>query len=146
MMETYIVDTNLVFSAILNPKNPIGQFILSAHQNNVKLYAPDFLTIELERYIPKLLELSKIEEKEVRRITSLIFSKISFIADNIIPFECYKNAVPFVRDVDMDDLVFVALTNYLDETLWTGDLKLYKALKSKGYEKVVSFEEIKEKF
>jgi predicted nucleic acid-binding protein len=42
----------------------------------------------------------------------------------------------------MDDLVFVALNEYLDKVLWTGDMKLYKGLKKKGYKKVVTFREI----
>jgi predicted nucleic acid-binding protein len=56
--------------------------------------------------------------------------------------EYYKNAVPFVRDVDMDDLVFVALTDFLDEKLWTGDMRLYRELISKGYTRAVTFQEI----
>ncbi|GJM35619.1 MAG: hypothetical protein DHS20C18_46200 [Saprospiraceae bacterium] len=43
----------------------------------------------------------------------------------------------------MDDLPFVALTEYLDELLWTGDNQLYNGLKKKGYKKVVNFEFIK---
>lgn len=54
-------------------------------------------------------------------------------------------SIRYVRDVDMDDLVFVALNEYLDSTLlWTGDEELYKALESKGYSKVVNFDKIKE--
>ena len=106
-MEIYIIDTNLIFSAVLRSENPIGQFILSAHQNNIEFYAPEYLNIELERYIPKLIEISEMDEKEVRRIINLLYAKITFIADHLIPFEFYQKAVPLVRDVDMDDLVFV---------------------------------------
>ena len=141
-MDIYIIDTNLVFSAILNIEHSIGQFILSAHNDNIEFYAPGFLHVELERYIPKLVELSKMEEGEIRRIIALLYSKINFIADHLIPFEFYQKAVPYVREVDMDDLVFVALNDFLHERLWTGDLKLYKELKSKGYDRVVTFEDI----
>ncbi len=48
-----------------------------------------------------------MDEKEVRRIINLLYAKITFIADHLIPFEFYQKAVPLVRDVDMDDLVFV---------------------------------------
>lgn len=44
----------------------------------------------------------------------------------------------------MDDLVFVALSDFLNVPLWTGDLKLYRELRAKGYNRVVVFQEIKE--
>lgn len=116
---------------------------MTSNSNAVQFYAPDFLRVEIERYIPKLVKLSKGEEKIIRRVLTLIYSQVTFISDAQIPFEYYKNAVPYVRDVDMDDLVFVALTDFLEETLWTGDMKLYRGLKSKGYTNVVSFQEIK---
>jgi len=47
----------------------------------------------------------------------------------------------------MDDLVFVALNEYLDSALlWTGDKELYEALERKGYKKVVDFDSIKAMF
>jgi predicted nucleic acid-binding protein len=142
-MKVYITDTNVIFSAVLNIKSGIGQFIMSANQNNVKFYAPDFLRFELENYIPKLVKISGLKTEEIRRIITLLYVQIVFISDELIPFEFYKNALPFVRDVDMDDLVFVALSDYLEETLWTGDLKLYNGLVAKGYTKVVTFQEIR---
>lgn len=142
-MKIYIVDSNVIFSSVLNPESEIGRFIMTSNSNAVQFYAPDFLRVEIERYIPKLVKLSKGEEKIIRRVLTLIYSQVTFISDAQIPFEYYKNAVPYVRDVDMDDLVFVALTDFLEETLWTGDMKLYRGLKSKGYTNVVSFQEIK---
>ena len=143
-MKVYIVDSNVIFSSILNPESEIGRFIMSSKDSIVRFYAPEFLQVEIERYIPKLVKLSDKEEKIVRRIVTLIYSQVTFISDAQIPFAYYRKAVPFVRDVDMDDLVFVALTDFLDETLWTGDMKLYRELKSKGHKKVVTFQEIKE--
>jgi predicted nucleic acid-binding protein len=142
-MKIYITDTNVIFSAVLNVNSGIGQFIMSANQNNVKFYAPDYLRFELENYIPKIVKISSLKIEEVRRLITLLYAQIIFISDELIPFEYYKNALPFVRDVDMDDLVFVALTDYLEETLWTGDLKLYNELIAKGYTRIVTFNEIK---
>jgi predicted nucleic acid-binding protein len=141
-MNVFIVDSNVVFSAILNIENKMGQFIMSSDTKRIAFYAPDYLRIEIERYVPKIISLSQMEEKEVRRIMNLLYAKITFIADSLIPFEFYSKALPFIRDIDMDDLVFVALNEYLDEVLWTGDMKLYNGLKKKGYNKVVTFSDI----
>jgi predicted nucleic acid-binding protein len=70
------------------------------------------------------------------------YKYIEFIEDAAIPFEEYIKAMRIVRDVDPDDVHFIALTNYLDRVLWTGDVKLYNGLKAKGYEKVVMFKDI----
>lgn len=71
-MKVYIVDSNVVFSSILNTASEIGRFIMSSSNNSVKFYAPEFLRMEIEKYIPKLIELSGIEEKVIRRIIMLI--------------------------------------------------------------------------
>jgi predicted nucleic acid-binding protein len=51
-----------------------------------------------------------------------------------------------VRDIDPDDVTFVALTNYMDEILWTGDTKLYNGLKKLGYKKVVNFNDLQKRY
>ncbi|MEM1216312.1 MAG: PIN domain-containing protein, partial [Bacteroidota bacterium] len=132
--------------AVLNPKSDIGNFILSSDASEIELYTPDFLRIEMERHLPKLVQLSGSTEQTIRKIMTLVYAQLIFISDAQIPFEYYKNAVPFVRDVDMDDLVFVALNDLMEETLWTGDMKLYRELKAKGYERVVTFQEIRKVF
>ena len=48
-----------------------------------------------------------------------------------------------IRNIDPDDVTFVALANYMDEKLWTGDAKLYQGLRTLGYENVVNFEDLR---
>ncbi len=143
-MKIFVVDTNVLWSTVYNAKSPIGQFVLAVEPSSLKLYAPEFLKVEIERHFPKILALSNQPEMEVREVLSLAYQKIEFVEDRIIPFEHYARAAPLVRDVDPNDLVFVALTEFLDAFLWTGDVKLLQGLRAKGYSKVVSFEEVKE--
>nr|WP_154640166.1 PIN domain-containing protein [Lewinella sp. W8] len=83
-------------------------------------------------------------ETDVRTVLNLAYKKLEFVSDDQIPFEFYRKSVQYVRGIDMDDLVFVALTEYLDELLWTGDQQLIKGLRSRGFQKVVDFTEVKE--
>lgn len=96
-----------------------------------------------EKYFPKIVEAAKSTEEDVRISLNYLYDKINFISDDQIPFEFYYKALPFVREVDLDDLVFVALNEYLEELFWTGDMQLYDGLTSKGYKKVVNFSDIK---
>jgi len=47
-----------------------------------------------------------------------------------------------VRDIDKNDIQFVALTEYLSGQLWTGDKKLLNGLIAKGYKNCITTEEL----
>ena len=142
-MDVYIIDSNVIFSAILNINSGIGQFILKTKEKNITLYAPSYLKVEIERHFDKIISRSKLSEEEVRLSLGLIYSRLSFISDSLIPFEEYVKAMRLVRDIDPDDVTFLALANYMDKVLWTGDSKLYKGLKNKGFERVVNFSDLR---
>ena len=143
-MKIYVLDSNIIFSTALNPASAIGQFVMSVNEQDVEFYAPEYLKEEIEKYIPRIVQLSRQSESKVREIVQLAYTKINFIADAQIPVEYYMKAAPLVRDIDPDDLVFVALNEYLDELLWTGDMQLYRGLLQKGYTKVITFQEIQQ--
>lgn len=145
-MDIYIIDSNVIFSAVLNINSGIGQFILKTKDIGVSLYAPSYLKGEIEKHFQKILAISNLSEKEVRLALEMVYTQVSFIADSLISFEEFVKAMRLVRDIDPDDVTFVALTQYMDETLWTGDTKLYKGLKKKGFKKVVNFDDLKKKY
>lgn len=95
---------------------------------------------------PDLLRAGRLSDAEVVYARDHIYNFITFIDDDVIPFEEYIKAMRIVRDIDPDDVNFVALNNYLNKVLWTGDLKLYRGLKEKGYDKVVIFEDLKKMY
>ena len=47
-MKIYIIDTNLLFSAIIKPESPFNYFFRSALPDDVELFAPSKLLLELE--------------------------------------------------------------------------------------------------
>lgn len=145
-MKIFIVDSNIIFSTAFNQHSRIGQFILSANERDIEFYAPTYLKSEIEKYIPKIVENSNQTEEDVRETIQLAYTKINFIADAQIPIKFYMKAAPLVQDIDPNDLIFVALNEYLDEMFWTGDTELYEGLRAKGYTKVVNFQDIKRMF
>lgn len=122
-----VIDTNIVFSAILNPNSNIGDLLLN-FQNKVSFYAPEFLLVEIEKYTSKIEKISNQTPEEIEVIKSLVLSKITFISEELIFEENWKKAYNLTIDVDENDTPFVALALQLNAKLWSGDKKLNKGL------------------
>ena len=66
---------------------------------------------------------------QIEQSIEQVFSCIKFISEEIIPFEVWQKALRLVRDVDIDDIAFVALSEYEGVKLWTGDKELITGLR-----------------
>ena len=122
-----IVDSNIVFSAILNSQSTVGDILLNS-QNQLEFYTCGSLIEEIEEHKSRILEKTSYTETEFREITFLIYQQITFL----IPFDIWKKAAELVRDVDMDDIAFVALSIFLDIKIWTRDRQLQIGSEVKG--------------
>lgn len=142
-MNRFVVDTNVIWSLAYRPNSSIGQFIMASDPQALTLYAPDYLRLELARHFDQIVSLSAQSQAEVAAVLDLAYGKLTFISDRQIPLSCYLTAAPLVRDIDMDDIVFVALAEYIQCPLWSGDKKLLLGLRSKGYANVVDFPQVK---
>lgn len=136
-----IVDTNVIISAILNPSGKIGELLMYA-QKEFRFYAPYLVKEEIKRHKAKLIELSQMHSDDFDDVRDLIFECITFISEEQIPFEYWQNALPFVREVDIDDIVFVALSDYINAKLWTGDKKLLSGIYKKGFQRGLSTDDV----
>jgi predicted nucleic acid-binding protein len=136
-----VIDTNIVFSAILNPNSNIGDLLLN-FQNKVSFYAPEFLLVEIEKYTSKIEKISNQTPEEIEVIKSLVLSKITFISEELIFEENWKKAYNLTIDVDENDTPFVALALQLNAKLWSGDKKLNKGLLLKQSPVIYSTQEL----
>jgi predicted nucleic acid-binding protein len=107
------------------------------------IFLPNLLKEEIKRHRTKIIELSKgLDESAFEDIRDEIFSCIRFISEEQIPYEFWHEAIPIVREVDMDDIAFVVLSEYLDARLWTGDKKLLVGLESRGFHRIITTEDL----
>jgi len=128
-----IVDTNIVFSAIINSKSNIGDLLLNSF-DHLEFISVSFLQTEIENHKKKLSRISKMSVSEIDKSKELLFSRIKFIPESDIAIKHWSKATQIVRDVDMDDIAFVALSISLENTpLWTGDKKLINHLSEIGF-------------
>lgn len=136
-----VVDSNLVFSAMLNPQSSIGDIILNS-QETFSFHGCEYLKEEISEHRSKILKISRYSESEYDELLMLIYSRISFEVESNIPFEIWLKAAELVRDVDMDDIAHVALCLYLDIKLWTGDKNLIQGLTQKGFKYLITTPEM----
>ncbi len=136
-----ILDTNIIFSALLNTSSTIGEIIFDS-ENVFEFYSCNYMRLEIEKHWDKLKKISKLTDKELQESLFRLFTKIHFINEEQISEKIWVKAETLTRDIDVDDTDFVALAYYLKGVLWSGDKELYNGLKNKGFKKVVSTQEL----
>ena len=136
-----VVDTNIVFSAVLNSTSKIANIILQP-KSKLNFYATSKIRNELAEHWTKLKQISKLSETDLHSTSGLIFSKISFINVQLIPKSILLKAQALTETIDIDDTEFVALTEHIRGKLWSGDKKLIRGLKQAGWNKIISTEDI----
>lgn len=137
------VDSNIVFSAILNPKSSIGQILINGSKY-FDFYSVNYLKEEILNHTQKILKITGYSNDTFDEIYDLIFSKIRFVDDVLLSESSLKKAYKLTTDIDEDDTLFVALNNHLKSLLWTGDKILINGLRDKGYLRTISTSELHE--
>lgn len=136
-----VVDSNIVFSAMLNPESSIGDIILNS-QDTFSFYACEYLREEIMGHKDKIIKLTGYNEREYSEVLLLVYKQVDFFSESTIPFEFWQKAADLVRDIDMDDITFVALSLFLDIKLWTGDKLLIGGLSKKGFKNIITTQEM----
>ena len=137
-----VVDTNIVFSTLLNPRSTIGEILMSI-QDDFIFFAPELLKDELKRYAPKIAAYSKLDQNNLSYIETLILSTINFVPEELISDQSWGQAITLMKDIDEDDTPFVALGIELGAKLWTGDKILSKGLAKKGVDLTITTADLK---
>jgi len=136
-----VVDANLVFSCILRSDGAIGDLLLrSSHL--FELYAPDFLELELKKHRRKLLMISKLDEDALDVALSLVLDRLTFVNETLISKASWRDAEKLLSTVDQFDIPYLALALEFDCMLWTGDQRVFKGLRKRGFMNVVDTSEL----
>ncbi|RRB04377.1 PIN domain-containing protein [Larkinella rosea] len=140
-MRKIIVDTNIIFSCLLNTQGTIGDLIFNSH-DLFEFYSSDYMRFEIRKHWTKIKKISKLTDLQLDTSYDKLLAKLTFINEELIPKDIWKNAENLVADIDEDDIDFVALTKYLKGSLWTGDKILYSGLKAKRFRTVYDTTEL----
>lgn len=131
-MKKVIVDTNILFSALLGKSKNLREAILS--EKELTFYSCKFIFVELFKYKEKIRAKSSLDEDEILELLHTLLSKIKIFNEESITNESLKKAYNLCKDIDEKDTPFVAVTIELSGLLWTNDKKLKDGLRAKGFD------------
>ena len=132
-----VVDTNIVFSAIINDKGKIGELLLNKPAG-ITFLSPIFLLDELQKHAEKILKITKYNKDEFEQIKSFVLRNIEFIDSSKIDAQNHATSYNLLKDIDENDTPFIALALQFDAILWTGDKRLMNGLLSKNFNNIIS--------
>jgi len=136
-----VVDTNILFSACLTPNGRIFELLFN-FPSKVELVSTQLAVEEMHNHNQKLFKLSKHTKKDLETLVALVLKQINFFDERIIEKKHWLKADELTRDVDGDDISFVALALQTNGLLWTGDKKLAIHMNKMGFEQVINTAEL----
>ncbi|QOI95952.1 MAG: hypothetical protein HRU69_00005 [Flammeovirgaceae bacterium] len=136
-----IVDTNIIFSALLKTQTTFGHIIFNS-DGIFEFYSPNYLRTEIRKHWDRIKKISKLTDQQLEESYDSLLTKINFINEEIIPQKIWLDSEKIADGVDLDDTDFIALTKHLKGKLWTGDLELRNELKKKGFKNILTTGEI----
>ncbi len=135
-MRKLVVDTNIIFSCLLNSNGTIGDLIFNS-DTVFEFYSNQYMRHEIRKHWNKLKKISKLSDAALEISYERMLHQITFINEELIPEKDWLKAEQIADDIDIDDTDFIALTRYLKASLWTGDKVLYQGLKDKKFRSVI---------
>ena len=73
-----VVDTNIVFSALINISSRIGDMLFNS-SSDIEFYTCDLLNEEIERHHARLQSLSRLTPEKLKTSQELLFSQQEFV-------------------------------------------------------------------
>lgn len=126
-----VVDANILFAALIKD----GTTIELLFNENIRLFAPEFLLEEFFKHMDEIIGKTKRTEKEFNEIFELLKEIII-----IIPLDEFSNFVEHSEKISPDkkDIQYFALALKLNCSIWSND----KALKKQSEINVYNTEDL----
>jgi predicted nucleic acid-binding protein len=77
-----VVDTNIIFSALLKANSPIADILLNPHED-IDFYAPELLKEELALYTDKIRKYSKLSTEQLLLAKEKTLNRIIYLRRDI---------------------------------------------------------------
>ena len=115
-----VIDSNILFSALI--KDSITRRIILDYDN--QFLFPYYIFEEIQRYKNELLKKSKMKSRDFEDLLRLLLRKVIIILNEVLLH--YKDeAYKIIKDIDSDDVTFIACALAFSESvIWSDDKRL----------------------
>ncbi len=135
-MKRFIIDANVLFSIFISGREEYLELI-----KRVKLLIPDYALTELQEHQEIILSKTKLKREELTSFTLDILNDVLVVPNFLISTQSYLQAYNWCKDIDLDDLVYVALSIEFNTEFITRDAILYEGLKQKGFTNAILWQD-----
>lgn len=130
MSDLVVVDTNIFISALVSG----GENVIRVISNpDYEFVSTNYVVVELFEHAPRIQQKSKLDRQKLLEVLTILISQVRLVDDGVISLGSWVEARRLTREVDSDDIAFVALSLEMDTSLWTRDRPLKTHLASKGF-------------
>lgn len=130
MAQPVVVDTNILFSALLSKKSRLTEVLLTSGH---RFYVNELVLTEIFKQKEKIIKLSTLPEDEVIELFYRLTRIFEFFKEDLVTPENRRAAYELCKGIDETDAPHVAITLELGGLLWTGDGTLKRGLRARGF-------------
>ncbi len=136
MSPSVVIDANRIFSELIAANHNLRRVFAS--QPETEFYCPKYVLVELFKHKERIAKATGLNEPELLALLHTLLEHIRFFDEDAISIGSWTEAWRMCRDVDENDVAYVALTLELNGDLWTSDRELEVGLRKKGFTKFYS--------
>ncbi len=117
-----VIDSNVLFSALIRDSTT-RRLILE--YDDIFLF-PSYIFEEMEEHKHELIEKSKMDSEDFEKLLQLILKKVHIVPEEALAAH-KEQALEIVKEIDLDDALFIACAMaYPESVIWSDDKKLKK--------------------
>ncbi len=117
-----IIDSNVLFSALI--KDSLTRKLILDYEG-VFLF-PSYIFQEYEKHKQELIKKTGMDDNDMQQLINLVLKKVFIVPNDIL--DSYRTeALQIIKDIDPDDVLFIACAlAYPNSIIWSDDKKLKK--------------------
>jgi predicted nucleic acid-binding protein len=131
MSRRVVIDANRLFSELICSNHQLRRVFASTPE--VEFFCPKYVMVELFKHKERIAAATGLNEANLLELLHTLLQHIHFFDEDAIGIGNWTEAWRLCRDVDENDVAYVALTLELAGVLWTSDHKLETGLRKKGF-------------
>jgi predicted nucleic acid-binding protein len=130
LAQPVVVDTNILFSALLRKKSRFAEVLLTSGH---RFYVNELVLTEIFKKKEKIVRLSHLSDEEVIELFYRLTRVLEFFKEDLVTPANRRSAYDLCKGIDEKDAPHVAITLELGGLLWTGDGTLKRGLRARGF-------------